>query len=742
MRDRRVTALAVALFVFAVLRRSVRLVVIAAALSAASFVATTAGGMGRPEVSAARTQAQVRVDGILDEPAWVSAGVIALKQQAPRPGEPMAFQTEVRFLVDDASLYVGFTCTDPDPSRLAAHTMQRDGDMTGDDSVAIAVDPFGDGRNGYVFRVNVAGARLDGLIAGADATSLDWDGIWEAKTIRTRTGWTAELRIPAQTLRFTAGQDTWGLEVERFIPRVRTTLRWSGRTLDSKFDDFKRAGNLRGLSGLKQGLGLSVSPFALGRLTNDFDAGTGTFKGGAGLDVGYNVTPQLNAVLTLNTDFAETEVDTRQINLTRFPLFFPEKRSFFLEGSNLFQFGLGLGTDFIPFYSRRVGLVAQQVVPLDGGVKVLGRAGAFGIALVDVETRQSDVAPRTNLFAGRFTYDLDSHLRVGTIVTRGDPEGHAQNSLVGLDAVWQTSSFQGDKDLRIGLWGVRSGGETAPGQGTGWGLRVDYPNDLWNTSLDVKELGEALHPALGFLPRPGIRSYDLYTAFQPRPERGPFSWVRQFFFEVEPHLVTDLSGGTESFQLFMAPFNVRTQSGEHIEANWSPEFERIDVPFEVAPGVVIPVGRYDFSRFRLEAQSSDHRRLRAGATVWFGGFYGGTLTQLTTYVSWTSPAAHLQAELDGENDYGSLPEGRFITRLWQLRSVYSFSPDLILSANVQYDTESRSIGVNARLRWTIRPGAELFLVWNRGWREIGDAGYRLAPQAEEVVLKVRWTLRQ
>ena len=713
-----------------------------AAVTLSSLAAPVAGAAGGREVTAVGAAGPVRVDGVLDEPVWESAGVIPeLSQQAPRPGEPTAFRTEVRFLVDQGNLYVGFTCTDPDPSRLAAHTMQRDGDMTGDDSVAIAVDPFGDGRNGYVFRVNVAGARLDGLIAGPDATSLDWDGIWEAKTRRTATGWTAELRIPAQTLRFAAGQDAWGLEVERFIPRRRTTLRWSGTTLDSKFDDFKRAGILRGLSGLKQGLGLSVSPFGLGRLTNDFDAGRRTLEGGAGLDVGYNVTPQLNAVLTLRTDFAETEVDTRQINLTRFPLFFPEKRSFFLEGSNLFQFGLGLGTDFIPFYSRRVGLVAGQIVPLDGGVKLLGRAGAFGVAILDVQTGSSDVATRTNLFAGRFTYDVDRHLRLGTVVTRGDPQGLAQASLAGLDAVWQTSTLQGDKDLRVGLWGARSGGGTAPGQRTGWGLRVDYPNDLWNASADFKDLGDRLNPTLGFLPRPGVRSYDLYAAFQPRPERGLFSWVRQFFFEVEPNLVTDLSGETESFRVFMAPFNVRTQSGEHLEANWAPEYERLDAPFEVAAGVVIPPGRYHFSRFRIEAQSSDHRPLRAGATVWFGGFYGGTLTQVTTYVTWTSPAAHLQAEIDGENDYGSLPEGRFITRLWQLRGVYSLSPDAALSANVQYDTESKNLGVNGRLRWSPRPETELFLVWNRGWRETGDALYRFEPQTEQIVLKLRWTFR-
>jgi len=693
-------------------------------------------------VAATALAGEIKVDGVLDEAAWQDAGVVAdLTQQSPRSGGATPFRTEVRFLVDGSTLYVGFVCVDPEPSRISPHTMQRDADMTGDDTVSLLLDPFGDGRNGYLIRVNAAAARVDGLVSGPESTSLDWDGIWSAATRITPEGWTAEIAIPAQTLRFTAGREAWGLEVERWIARIRTTLRWSGTTLDAKLDDLSRAGTLRGVSGLKQGLGLSIAPYGLGELRSDFPAGERSLKGKAGLDVTYNLTPQLNAVATVNTDFAETEVDTRQVNLTRFPLFFPEKRTFFLEGSDLYVFGLGLGSSFVPFYSRRVGLFEGSIVPIDAGAKILGRAGPLGVALLDVGTRSTDLVPRANLFAGRVTWDVDSHLRVGTIVTNGDPSGATDNSLVGLDAVWRTSTFAGDKNFAVGLWGAGSTGDVDSGRRTGWGLKVDYPNDLWDLYAIYRDFGDSLEPALGFLPRPGTRQYDLGGSFQPRPKGGPFSWVRQFFFELEGSLVTDLSGQTQSWRVFTAPFNARTQSGEHLEVNWAPQFEHLDEPFEIADGVVIPPGDYTFHRFRAEAFSSDHRPLRAGATVWFGSFFDGTLTQVSTYVNWTGPGGHLQAGLKASSNYGSLPWGSFITRLYQVSGVYAFTPDLVLSTYVQYDNESSDLGLNARLRWTIRPGADLYFVWNRGWQEPEDGRNAFAPVAEQVVLKLRWTFR-
>src|SRR5215218_914455 len=681
-----------------------------------------------PAAAAFPASGAIVLDGSLDEAAWTQAGTIpGLTQQDPEPGRPTPFDaTRISVLSAGETLYLGIVCPDPEPEKIALHTLQRDADMEGDDSVAFVLDTFGDGRTGYLFRINAGGARQDGLISGPEEVSLDWDGIWEARTRRTAEGWSAEIAVSARGLRFRPGLRAWGMNVERFVARERITLRWSGLTLDSRLEDLRRAGSLAGIDNLRQGLGLAAAPYALGRYDDRRSEPDAEHTGEAGLDLAYNLTPGLGAVLTVNTDFAETEVDTRQVNLTRFPLFFPEKRSFFLEGSNLFEFGSGLGTDFIPFYSRRVGLVSGNVVPIDAGLKVLGRAGRWSVAALDVETGDDSAAPGTNLFAARTTYDVDDHLRVGALATRGDPDGMEENALAGLDAVWQTSSFRGDKNLSFGGWAARSDGDLAPGQRSGWGFKADYPNDLWDLYLEYREFGDALEPAVGFLPRPGTRQAEGGGSFQPRPgETGPFSWVRQFFFKLFLTRVDRLDGTTESWRVFTAPWNAVTRSGEHLEANWAPQFERLDEPFEVAEGVVIPPGEYQFTRWRVEAQSSSSRPWRAGSTVWFGDFFGGRLTEWESFVYWTFGPGRLRLELDAVNNFGDLPQGDFIQRLLQLKTVYAVSPDLIVSAFGQYDSESRDLGVNTRLRWTIQPGRDLFLVWNRNWQRTLDPGYRL-----------------
>jgi Domain of unknown function (DUF5916)/Carbohydrate family 9 binding domain-like len=713
-------------------------------LTAAQARAQVSPPSDLPIVTAGTRATAIRLDGMLDEPAWQQAGVITdLTQQSPRPGEPTPFHTEVRILADGGNLYFGVTCTDPDPARIAVHTMQRDGNMLGDDTISIVLDTFHDHRTGYLFEVNAAGARLDGLISdpNAEGPSLDWDGIWDVAARRTATGWTAEIVLPAQTIRFNRSTGQWGFNIQRYVAREQLTLRWAGTTLDANLLDMRRAGNLAGVGGLDQGWGLTVSPYVLGRYESDLLADHSFTQGQAGVDVGYHVTSQVDGVLTVNPDFAEVEADSRQVNLTRFALFFPEKRPFFTDGANFFDFGLDLQADFIPFYSRTVGLFNDRIIPITAGLKVVGREGPWGVGFLDVQTRDAFGVPGTNLAAGRVTYDVNQNLRVGAIGTNGNPNGRTSNSLAGVDAVWQTASFHGDKNLGFGVWATRSFGEVGSGDRNGWGVKAQYPNDLWNIQGAFKQFGDALDPVLGYLPRPGTRQYSSYVAYQPRPSGGLFSGVRQFFFELNPVLITDLHQRTESFRVFMAPINLQTQAGDHYEANYAPEYQRLTEPFEIAPGVVIPTGSYQFHRFRVQIESSDSRPLSAGGTVWFGGFYDGHLTQVQGFVKWTEHSGHLQVALNLENDYGYLPEGNFIFRLWQLKTVYAFNPNLLLATFFQYDSESQDLGLNARLRWTIQPGRDLFIVWNRGWKHpISDGGpYFLSPEADQLILKLRWT---
>ena len=701
-------------------------------------------------ISVTRTSGPIVLDGRLDEADWRKATVVNLTQQSPRPGEPTPYLTEARILLSGDALYFGIICHDQEPRKIAVHSMQRDDPMTGDDSVSIVLDIYGDKRTGYFFRVNAAGTRTDGLISGPDDPSYEWDGIWDARTARLPDGWSAEIVIPARTLSFTPGREQWGLNLERFIPRAgRITLRWASPTLDSSLSDMSRAGSMLGLGELQQGLGIEFSPYLIGRMKDTFSSSPRAWQGSEGMDFTWKITPQLVVVVTANTDFAETEVDSRQINITRFPLFFPEKRSFFLEGANQYVFGLGLGESFIPFFSRQVGLANGQPVPIDAGIKLNGRVGKWNLALLDVQTRETQTntgrLPAVNLLAGRISYDWSEHLRVGTIFTNGDPQGLRRNTLLGFDAVWRTSKFLKNKNLLVGAWTAAVYGNLAPGSRTGWGAAVQYPNDLWSCNASLNQYGSALQPALGFLPRPGTRQEEFYCAFQPRPSKaGPLRWIRQEFLENELSRVVNAAGFTESWQYFFAPVNVRLETADRFEFNYIPEYEYLAAPFEIVPGVVIRPGPYRFTRFRVEAQSSPHRAVEAGVTTRFGGFYSGNLTQWEQYIKWTSPKGRLQFGLIAENNFGHLKEGNFVQRLWQVQSSFAWSPNLVLTNFLQYDTDSQNLGSNTRLRWTFRPGRDLFVVWNRGWQRLilspRDLG--LIPDNELLAIKLRWTFRR
>ncbi|MGH8458207.1 MAG: hypothetical protein ACRESV_02550, partial [Nevskiales bacterium] len=404
---------------------------------------------------------------------------------------------------------------------------------------------------------------------------------------------------------------------------------------------------------------------------------------------------------------------------------------------------------FIPFFSRRIGLLAGAQVPIRAGVKLNARTGGWNLALLDVQTREASlgtqVVPAVNLLAGRVSYDVTPKFRMGMLLTHGDPEGLRNNTFVGTDAVWRTSSFRGNKNFLLGGWLAATAGDTGAGSPLGWGFKIDYPNDLWDCNLSLHRFGEALEPLLGFLPRPGTRRLATGCAFQPRPARdGRFRWVRQLFVENFSTRVSNAQGKTESWRFFSAPVNVRLESGDRFEFNWAPQFEFLAAPFEVAQGVVIPPGEYRFTRWRVEVQSSPHRPLQAGSTTWFGSFYDGDLSQWEQYIRWSSLKGRVKLELSAVNNFGHLPAGNFAQRLWQLHTTFAWNPNLVLTSFVQWDTDSQNLGTNTRVRWTIKPGNDLFLVWNRSWQRLilTPQDRVIAPDSEILALKLRWTFRK
>lgn len=688
----------------------------------------------------------IHLDGRLTEAAWTNVdSIVDFGQVEPNEGGTPSARTVVRMIATAQTLVFGIRCDYAPGVAIVSFARERDASLGSEDHVRLVLDTFRDGRSGYVFAVNANGARYDALVAnnGEDENS-NWDAPWEAVTARTDSGWSTEIRIPIKSLLFKPLLHEWGFNVQRRVQALQETDRWAQPSKDIKVTQTSRAGLLANLPAFDLGVGGSIRPaITAGGGRRDPVA---SFQGSnhLSLDATQRVGGNTLASLTVNTDFAETEVDARRINLTRFPLFFPEKRTFFLEGADIFDFGIGLDDDVIPFFTRRIGLLAGQPVPLNAGVKLNGRAGGMNFGTLAVNTRDVDTLPSSATMAAfRATKNILGESAIGVIATVGDPLGRANSWLAGPDFTYSTSHFRGDKNFLVGLWALGVGRDDLHGDRTAAGFKIDYPNDLWDIALRYKRIGEAFDPSLGFVPRAGVHIASLGANWQPRPRKpiGPLH-IRQCFWENELSYVAGVEGGWQSYEYFMAPINCRLESGDRFEFNIVPTGEQFTEPFEVAEGVEIPAGAYHFQRFRLEAGLAQKRRVNAQATWWFGSFYDGHLDQYKLTSAW-KPSSLLVIELNGERDVGVLPQGRFVQNLIGLRLRLNVSPDLQVTSFGQYSDESDSFGTNTRLRWTFSPTGDLFVVYNHNLQTKNPLTREsdVAFASNQLLLKIQYAFR-
>jgi cellulose/xylan binding protein with CBM9 domain/uncharacterized protein DUF5916 len=687
----------------------------------------------------------VRVDGVLDDAVWQEGATIGeLLQADPHPGEPSTESTDVWVAYDSETLYVAIHCLDSEPKTILATEMSRDARLFYDDSVEILLDTYHDRRNAYYFSTNPAGALVDGRITENRYPDTNWDGIWNVKTRTDETGWTAEFQIPFKTLSFDPHSDTWGFNVARTLARKREESRWASPSLDFHFTQVAMAGSIDGLQGLKQGIGLDIKPYGLLGYRRDLEYPDKTgIVADAGVDIFYRVTGNLISSTTINTDFAETEADTRQVNLTRFPLFFPEKRDFFLEDAGIFEFGIRSSRgysrrapDIVPFFSRRIGMVDGEEVPILFGQKITGKVGRVDVGVLDVMTRDSDIAPGRNFFVARTKANFWSQSYVGALVTHGEPTGETSNSVGGVDLKLATSDFlKRSKNFQLTMFGSKSSTPDVKSRDTAFGGEVSYPNDLLYTRYRWQKIGENYNPALGFVRRKGVRISSGMVSLSPRPE----IWnIRQlgfmFYFTTYHNLVHD---ALETREMSIRPLEIEFNGGERFEYRIRPAFERLFEPFEIRDEISIPVGDYNFTSHEISYRSASNKRLRYDAEYQFGSFYTGNSDQLAMEVSWQN--SHISTSVGLEQYWVRLKEGDFDTRLALFRFDYSFNPLMTLSNFVQYDTDSQNIGLQSRLRWIIKPGNEVYLVLNQGWQEsIMD---RFEVLRTDVRAKVNYTFR-
>lgn len=694
------------------------------------------GELERPSARATRTERAPRIDGVLEPEVWRDPPTIGeLTQVLPRNGEPPSERTEVRILYDDAHVYLGVRCFDREPHLIVATQAARDAELNPDDRLEIVLDTFLDRRSAFYFQMSPAGSKGDALLTndGGDYNK-PWDGIWEGKAAIDAEGWVAEIAIPLKTLSFRSGATTWGFNIARYIKRRNEVQRWSSPQNDAQLFQVSRAGLVSGFEGLRQGLGLDVVPFAAATASKERQGSNHDedLIGHGGADVFYKLSPSLTAVLTLNTDFAETEVDERQLNLTRFPLFFPEKRDFFLQDAGLFRFA-DLGNDLIPFFSRRIGRSpAGTAIPIDVGVKLTGRPADWNVGVLDVETGDGSGIDGENLFVARLSRNVGAQSTVGAILTHGDPASSLDNTLVGVDANWRTNDGWFGKRSAASAWWLGSDSEGVDGGQGAFGASLSYPNDRIRWSLSARQIDEHFQPALGFVPRVGVRRYSGSFYFQPRMGGA----LRQLSFGVDDTLFTDLDDHLETHEATFLLCGAEFESGDEVRLELDEGRQVLDQPFTIQPGVTLPARAYDDTRLRLEWETSQARPLSLEASIAAGEFLEGDSTSLAAELSWR-PSARFNAAFEWIEDDIRYDQGDVETQVARTRLDFHFSPDLSWTNFIQWDSQSDAFGLNSRWRWIPKPGQEFFLVFNQT-QENTDSFH---PLFQSLAFKASYTFR-
>ncbi len=660
-----------------------------------------------------RTDTPPRVDGVLDEPFWVGIEPITgFRQRDPVDGAPASERTEVRIAYDEHALYLGFSLFDSEPDRIRRAILHRGGRIDKDDRIIIGLDTYFDRRNAYIFEVGALGTQDDALLADEqlDREDWNWDGVFTTRTTVNAGGWVLEMAIPFTTIRFAdVAAPVMGIAFQRSIRRKNETVVWPhiGQDYRAGIAQVSRYATLAGLEDVRRGQRLELKPYGTLGAQQFGDAGTDR-ESQVGLDIKYGLTPNLTLDLTWNTDFAHVEADNVQINLTRFDLFFPEKREFFLERASLFRFGQSQETEL--FFSRRIGLEDD----IRGGGRLTGQAGPLSVGALALRTA-SRTAGGEGAGAWNSVLRLETGLRerttAGAIVTSlDDRTGRGGNRAAGVDFAtrfFSSSSFR--------LWGARvfdAGSEAPAGDASAAQAELLLRNNRYNLQLRRTRVGREFRPALGFVRRRDQDRWSGAAAFTPRFETSP--WARQARFQVEADRILGTDGGIQSRNTG-AGAGFSFESGDQVDVGITNRFERLHRPASIS-GRTLPPGDYDFRFMEMSARTNDSRAVAALVSGSTGGFWGGDRVRLAGgIVLKTGP--HLTLQATASRNRVSLPveNGDFTTNLLSLDIQGAVSRELFASALIQWDSLSRELQANVRVDWIHTPGSDLFLVLDTGY---------------------------
>jgi hypothetical protein len=736
------------------LKRAIRggLLCLAAAGSAAAQDVGPLPDAGQKTVRVVRTATPPVIDGDLSDAVWATAAVVDdLHQVSPiEYAEPFE-RTEVYILYDDDALYVAARLYDTDPELITARNLRQNDNIGQDDRFYVTIDPFNDRRSGYFFGLNPNGVRADGLYRNVTEFYGDWDTIFDVAAGRFEGGWTAEMEIPFKSISFDPTTDTWGLNFSRTVVRKNEVIAWVSR---NRAYNPSVSGLAVGFEGLQQGIGLEVVPSVAAGNRKVFATGVTDSTVEPSLDLAYRLTPQLNASLTINTDFSATEVDDRQVNLTRFGLFFPEKRDFFLREADIFEFGgIGgqrqsqipglnaLGQNGRPFFSRRIGLSqGGEIVDLEYGGKISGRVGRWEIGALSIRQDEFGAASADNLSVVRAKLGVLEESSVGLITTEGNPTGNLDNSLAGADFLYRNTRLPGGRSLEADLWYQRSDTEGVDGDDAAYGMSLRLPTaEGVRATVQYRAYEQNFNPSLGFINRRGISDAYMNLGYMLRKRSG---YLESWLFNFDYQRIAYLDGALQTEAFFLRPFTLANRTGDTVMLAISDFTEVLRDRFEIYPGIVVPPGEYDSDTIGMQLGTGSHRKLAASARFvrYPGGrFFGGSRSDKWVQLTWR-PSARFQANVSYEYNDIDLPQGAFETRLVRAGLDIAFSPTLSWVNLIQYDNLSEVAGINSRLHWIPEAGREIFFVINHNVAD-PDRDNRFHSTFSDATVKVNYTFR-
>ena len=717
----------------------------AALTGSAGFALTDQGTVAnqikpRPSITALRVEQPPVIDGVMDDGAWQKAPVAGdFVQDEPGDGVPMTERTEFRVLYDDRALYIGIWCYDSEPEKILARGMTRDDFPMEDDYIYIAIDTFLDRRNGYNFTINPNGLRYDALINNNSHSSSNWDAIWECKSQISNNGWFSEIAIPFDSIAFSPRNSTWGFNISRTIRRKNERGRWHSEGRHLKTSAMGNAGEIHGLEGLANVTKWEVLPYSIGKYQYKNDTGDENTLGDIGGDISYRLAPNLSASLSVNTDFAETEIDHRQLNFTRFSIEYPEKRDFFLKDSGIFQFGTSSrrsrSQSSTPFFSRRIGLThGGHPVPINLATKITGRIGKYNIGMIGAMLDKHNGIGSQNVFVTRISRNVLEQSSIGMISTLGDPNSDKDAHMIGTDFNYRTTKFLTDKTLRASVYTMANFDDD-----TDWnyahGANISYPNDLIDAGVSFYQVDEEFKPKLGYTRRTGIRRFGSSFSYRPRPEN--IDWLRKYHLSYRNSIYTTIDNDIESQQhSFYIPY-LDFESGHNVYFKIEQEYDKPDHDFDVSGGGVVPAGEYWMTKYVLDFELRDAGLINGDFGYELGDWYHGE-KQTAYFQIGFNPAKWLNTSLSYSFNHFELPDTEFDAQIASGNIRINFTPDMGWSHLIQYDDISESIGYNTRFFWEFKPGKKFYAVIRQNY---GDEDHLFSLRESEFAIKALTTFR-